>query len=242
MKKLLIAAALGGVATTTVPAMAAPVDILNRKSERRERPESPRVEKPRETTPPSPTGNNGSSSRPSRPEGGGGINIGRPVVRPADPRPDRGNGPGRGNGPDRGNWPGRNDRDRDRDRYRNRPSFNWNYGNNRTVIVDRQVYVPYSLPPIYGNGYYNDYDYSRYYTDREYERQLDELEVIARQIKTALRLDPVLGRFNLDTDTVGESIEIEGFVESPSHLQRVLDVAREIDRNVRVVITRVRLR
>jgi hypothetical protein len=180
------------------------------------------------------------------------------MTRPGDPNPlpghddFKGNTPGRyrpGTGRDRDRDRRDRDRDRDRDRWRNdqpnyQPNPNWNYGYPNTVIVDRPVYVPFYNGPY---NYYN-YDYNRYYNsgsyyyDREYEAWLDELEVIARQIKTALRLDPDLGRFNLDTDTVGESIEIEGTVDRPYQLQLVLDVARSISDDVRIVITRVRIR
>lgn len=114
------------------------------------------------------------------------------------------------------------DRNRDDDRYHPRP-----------VIIERPVYIP-SYPPSYPYPY----PYSRDDGNREAEL----LEAVGKQMRFALRENEVLKPFKLDTDTVGDSVEIHGTVDTVAQLQLALDVARAIDPNTRIVITRIKVR
>ena len=126
-------------------------------------------------------------------------------------------------------------RDRDRD---NRP---------RTVIVERPVYVPAypSYDPFYGSYGYSPYGYGSYGIGRYDEADNREdalLEAVAKQMRLALRENESLKPFKLDTDTVGDSVEIEGTVDTVEQLQLALDVARGIDPRTRIVLTRLKIR
>lgn len=111
-------------------------------------------------------------------------------------------------------------KDRDHDKWR-RP---------RTVIIERPVYVPI---PSYDP--YNPYE-------AQARREDALLEVVGKQMRFALRENPILKPFKLDTDTVGDSVEIEGTVDTLAQMQLALDVARNIDSSTRIVITRIKIR
>lgn len=144
----------------------------------------------------------------------------------------------------------RRDRDRDRDRNedqvrgRDRDRDDWN--RNRPVIVTRPVYVPTfpSGPYPYPSGPYpsTPYPYPYPYIDQSGNREDNLLEATGKQMRFALRENEILKPFKLDTDTVGDSIEIHGVVDTVEQLQLALDVARSIDPRTRIVVTRIKIR
>ncbi|PQV63800.1 hypothetical protein B1R32_1084 [Abditibacterium utsteinense] len=145
----------------------------------------------------------------------------RPEPQPERPKPDK----GRDDHPYNHN---NHDGDRDRDHHKDRDDWK----RPRTVIIERPVYIP-TFPPSYDP--YNPYE-------AQARREDALLEAVAKQMRFALRENPILKPFKLDTDTVGDSVEIEGTVDTLEQMQLALDVARNIDPRTRIVITHIKIR
>ncbi len=136
----------------------------------------------------------------------------------------------------------RRNRSDDNDKLRNDSDRDHNYDHNgsgkrdrdggrpRTVIIERPVYIPV---PSYEP--FNPYE-------AQARREDALLEIVAKQMRYALRENRFLKPYNLDTDTVGDSVEIEGTVDTLAQMQLALDVARNIDPRARIVITRIKVR
>lgn len=127
------------------------------------------------------------------------------------------------------------DRDKDHD-HRDKDRDNWKHP--RTVIIERPVYVPsYPNYPVF-----DPYNLGRLDYDSQARREDALLEAVAQQMRFALRENEVLKAFKLDTDTVGDSVEIHGTVDNVAQMQLALDVARNIDSRTRIVLTRLKIR
>lgn len=161
-----------------------------------------------------------------------------------------------------GDWNHDHDRDRNgRDRWNNRgdnrPWRNWptpgdrynrpgyNRGNNGGYGYGYGGNYGYNDGYGYGGNYGYGGVYNRPGTNNGYGNgygNYGNLESVANRIQSALRSDGQLRRYNIGTDTVGNTIELEGTVRSASDRQRAIDIARRISGGVIINATRLQVR